>query len=63
VLGLTVVFVSHELASIFKIADRCIMLDKESRSIIATGDPCKLRDESRDSRVHQFFNREARVTR
>jgi phospholipid/cholesterol/gamma-HCH transport system ATP-binding protein len=61
VLGLTVVFVSHELASIFKIADRCIMLDKESRSIIATGDPCKLRDESPDRRVHQFFNREARV--
>ncbi len=59
VLGLTVVFVSHELPSIFKIAKRCIMLDKESRSIIAEGDPRELRDKSTDQRVHDFFNREA----
>ena len=57
VLGLTVVVVSHELASIFKIASRCIMLDKASKSIIADGDPRKLRDESKDPRVHDFFNR------
>jgi len=57
VLGLTVVLVTHELPSIFKIAKRCIMLDKESKSIIATGDPCALRDESKDPRVHAFFNR------
>ncbi|GAC1577908.1 MAG: ATP-binding cassette domain-containing protein [Polyangiales bacterium] len=57
VLGLTVVIVTHELPSIFKIAKRCIMLDKETKSIIATGDPCDLRDNSSDRRVHDFFNR------
>jgi phospholipid/cholesterol/gamma-HCH transport system ATP-binding protein len=58
VLGLTVVLVTHELPSIFKIAKRCIMLDKESKSIIATGDPRELRDQSTDPRVHDFFNRQ-----
>ncbi|MDB4969043.1 MAG: transporter ATP-binding protein [Myxococcales bacterium] len=57
VLGLTVVLVTHELPSIFKIAKRCIMLDKETKSIIATGDPSELRDGSADPRVHDFFNR------
>jgi phospholipid/cholesterol/gamma-HCH transport system ATP-binding protein len=33
------------------------MLDRESQSIIARGDPRKLRDESQDPRVHSFFNR------
>jgi phospholipid/cholesterol/gamma-HCH transport system ATP-binding protein len=58
-LGLTVVVVTHELASIFKIADRCIMLDKPTKSIIAAGDPRVLRDESTDERVQRFFNRAA----
>ena len=62
VLGLTVVLVTHELPSIFKIAKRCIMLDKESKSIIATGDPCELRDSSTDQRVHDFFNRLPRAS-
>ena len=57
VLGLTVVLVTHELPSIFKIAKRCIMLDKETKSIIATGNPGELRDQSKDPRVHDFFNR------
>jgi phospholipid/cholesterol/gamma-HCH transport system ATP-binding protein len=56
-LGLTVVIVTHELESIFKVAGRCIMLDKVTKSIIASGDPRKLRDESKDPRVHNFFNR------
>ena len=60
VVGLTIVLVSHELPSIFKIARRCIMLDKGSRSIIATGDPCHLRDTSDDPRVRGFFNRTSR---
>jgi len=61
-LGLTVVIVSHELASIFRIATRCIMLDKASQGVIAIGDPRELRDESSDPRVREFFNpvREAR---
>jgi phospholipid/cholesterol/gamma-HCH transport system ATP-binding protein len=59
-LGLTVVVVTHELPSIFKIVSRCIMLDRESRSIIASGDPRTLRDESDDPRVRRFFHRGAK---
>jgi len=57
-LGFTFVVVTHELNSIFTIADRAIMLDPRSRSIIATGAPAELRDGSSDPRVRQFFNRE-----
>jgi phospholipid/cholesterol/gamma-HCH transport system ATP-binding protein len=57
-LGLTFVVVTHELQSIFTIADRAIMLDPISRSIIAEGKPADLRDHSTDSRVRQFFNRQ-----
>ena len=56
-LGLTVVIVTHELESIFKIAKQCIMLDKKTKSIIARGDPRELRDHSTDPDVHHFFNR------
>ena len=56
-LGITFVIVSHELASIYAIADKVIMLDKASKGIIAQGDPKVLRDTSPDPRVHQFFNR------
>lgn len=58
-LGITFVVVSHELASIFAIAHRVIMLDKGQRGIIAAGDPRALRDRSANPRVRQFFNREA----
>jgi len=57
-LGVTFVVVTHELASIFAIADRVIMLDRRTKGIAAEGDPRKLRDESKDPWVHQFFNRE-----
>ena len=56
-LGITFVIVSHELASIYSIANRVIMVDKASKGIIAEGDPKVLRDQSADPRVHQFFNR------
>jgi len=56
-LGTTIVVVSHELASIFTIADRVIMLDGETKSIIAEGKPLELREHSSDPRVHAFFNR------
>jgi phospholipid/cholesterol/gamma-HCH transport system ATP-binding protein len=55
--GITFVVVTHELPSIFKIVKRCIMLDRESQSIIATGDPRELREQSTDPRVVSFFNR------
>lgn len=56
-LGMTVVIVTHDLDSIFKIAKHCVMLDKNSRTIIARGDPRELRDTSDDVRVKSFFNR------
>lgn len=58
-LGLTVVIVTHELESIFRIADRIIMLDKEEKTIIATGDPRELK-KSEDQRVSDFFNRKSK---
>lgn len=60
-LGLTVVLVTHELESVFKIATRCILLDRESKSIIARGDPRALRDGSGGPEVHRFFNRTTEV--
>jgi len=57
--GITLVMVSHDLASIEAIADRCVMLDGESRSIIAEGRPADLRDHASDPRVRRFFHREA----
>jgi phospholipid/cholesterol/gamma-HCH transport system ATP-binding protein len=58
-LGLTVVLVTHELESIFRIADRIVMLDKEAKTIIATGAPKDLKD-SADPRVSDFFNRRSK---
>ena len=61
-LGTTMVVVTHELASIFAIADRVVMLDGEAKTIIAEGDPQVLRDQSTDPRVHAFFNREPGIS-
>ncbi len=57
--GTTLVIVTHELASIFAVAQRVIMLDKSTRNIIAEGDPRRLRDNSDDARVRAFFRRTA----
>jgi phospholipid/cholesterol/gamma-HCH transport system ATP-binding protein len=57
-LGTTFVVVTHELQSILAIGDRCIMLDKEAKGMIAEGDPRKLRDESQNPVVRAFFRRE-----
>ena len=40
--GTTIVVVSHELRSIFALADRLIMLDREAQGIIAEADPAEL---------------------
>jgi len=55
-LGTTMVIVTHELASIFAISDRVVMLDGETRGIIATGKAEELRAYRSDSRVWSFFN-------
>ena len=62
-LGITFVVVTHELASIYAIADRVIMLDKRAKKIVATGKPAELRDGSDNPWVRQFFKREAAETR
>jgi len=61
-LGTTLVVVTHELASIFAIASRCIMLDRDAKGPIALGKPADLRDHSRDPRVVAFFNRRPAVS-
>ena len=55
--GTTIVVVSHELASIFDIADRVIMLDRAHQGIIAEGKPRVLAATSRDPRVSEFLRR------
>ena len=57
-LKITFVIVTHELPSIYAVADRVIMLDKRARKIVAEGKPAELRDQSDNEWVRQFFNRE-----
>ena len=56
-LGITIVIVTHELPSIFLVADSCIVLDKIAKGIVACGDPRTLRDQSTIPFVHGFFTR------
>ena len=56
--GTTIVVVSHELASIFDLADRVVMLDGGQQGIIATGRPRELAADSRDPRVREFLRRD-----
>lgn len=58
-LGTTMVIVSHELDSIFSIADRVIMLSREAKGIIAEGNPRELLQTSRDPLVQEFLQRRA----
>ena len=55
--GITVVIVTHELPSIFLVADTCIVLEKQARGIVAFGNPKTLRDECQHPFVHRFFAR------
>lgn len=58
-LGITFVVVTHELQSIYAIADRCVMLDARTKTMIAEGKPADLRDHSENPYVRQFFLRQA----
>lgn len=55
--GATILIVTHELASIFAIADRAIMLDKTTKNIAADGDPHELKEHSTVPLVRDFLNR------
>jgi phospholipid/cholesterol/gamma-HCH transport system ATP-binding protein len=57
--GITFVIVTHELNSINAIADRLVMLDAQSGTIIAEGSPAELREHSSKPSVRQFLSRQA----
>jgi phospholipid/cholesterol/gamma-HCH transport system ATP-binding protein len=56
-LGATIVVVTHELASIFAIGDNSVLLDGQSKAMIASGNPKQLLAESKDPRVVAFLTR------
>ncbi|CAN5806263.1 ATP-binding cassette domain-containing protein [soil metagenome] len=55
--GTTIVIVSHDLASIFKIADRALFLDIDEKTMTALGPPQELRDDPPSDEVHRFLTR------
>jgi phospholipid/cholesterol/gamma-HCH transport system ATP-binding protein len=57
-LGATVVIVSHELPSLFAIADDGVFLDAQTKTVIAHGSPSALRDSCADPQVQAFMRRE-----
>ena len=56
-LGTTMILVTHELPSIFSVADSCVYLDAETHTMIASGDPKRLKTECDDPKVHAFLTR------
>jgi len=56
-LGATVVAVTHELASIFAIGNNSVFLDAEAGTMIASGDPQRLRTDSDVALVRRFLTR------
>jgi len=57
-LGITFVIVTHELPSIYAVADRVVMLDKKKKGIAAIDSPEELRDHAKEEWVRQFMLRE-----
>lgn len=53
----TVIIVTHELASIFAIADNSVFLDPATKTQLATGNPKTLRDECDNFEVRNFLAR------
>jgi phospholipid/cholesterol/gamma-HCH transport system ATP-binding protein len=58
-LNTTFVVVTHELPSIFRIADRVIVLDAAVKTMVALDDPAALRDSNPNPWVRAFFSRKA----
>jgi phospholipid/cholesterol/gamma-HCH transport system ATP-binding protein len=56
-LGATIVIVTHELPSIFAIANNGIFLDTETRTMVATGDPKEMLETCTNPRVQAFLRR------
>jgi phospholipid/cholesterol/gamma-HCH transport system ATP-binding protein len=57
-LGITFVMVTHELASIYSVADRVVVLDPTIRGIAAEGVPSWLREHAAQPWVRRFLKRE-----
>ncbi len=55
--GTTIVVVTHDLDSIFRIADRALFLDIDKKTMTALGHPAELRDNPPNPEVHQFLTR------
>jgi phospholipid/cholesterol/gamma-HCH transport system ATP-binding protein len=55
--GTTIVVVSHDLASIFRIADRALFLDIRQKTMTALGKPGELRDNPPSEEVRRFLTR------
>jgi len=56
-LGTTMVVVTHDLASLFAIADDAVFLDAATRTMLTTGNPRELRDQCEIKTVRDFLNR------
>jgi len=55
--GTTIVVVTHDLESIFRIADRALFLDITEKTMTALGQPAELRDHPPSDEVHRFLTR------
>ena len=53
----TIMMVTHELPSIFRVSDRVIMLSAEKKGVVDDGAPAYLRDNSKDEYVRTFLSR------
>jgi len=60
--GTTIIVVSHDLASIFRIADRALFLDITTRTMTALGSPADLRDAPPNDEVRRFLTRDSGST-
>lgn len=60
-LGATIIVVTHELASIFAIADNSVFLDAETHTAIAHGNPSRLLHECENPKVREFLRRGEQV--
>jgi phospholipid/cholesterol/gamma-HCH transport system ATP-binding protein len=55
--GTTIVVVTHDLASIFRVADRALFLDIEQKTMTALGDIADMRANPPNEQVHRFLTR------
>ena len=60
--GTTIVVVTHDLDSIFRIADRALFLDINEKTMTALGPPAELRDNPPSPEVHRFLTRSSEVS-